>query len=148
MSFLHLYTSSCFKYLAILIFVFPLAACSVSQPDALIGDNRVSGSESVSDRSDRESTSDDNAKKVLKVSWSAPLKREDESALNLVEIAEYRVYYGVRTGHYDNIIIVGGNSTFEAEDSNVAKGTYYVAVTAVDSDGLESGFSQEIIVTI
>jgi len=135
MSFLRFYVSPCFKYLSVLIFAFSLASCSVSQPDP-VDKNSVSGSSSTT------------GKKALKVSWNAPLKREDDSTLDLIEIAEYRVYYGNKTGDYDNVIVVDGNSTFEAEDPSVPKGTYYVAVTAIDSDGLESGYSQEIVVTI
>ena len=138
MSFLRFYISLCFKYFLTLTFVFSLAACSVSQPEAELNNSELtSGIEQG-----------DSSQKALKVSWSAPLKREDDSTLNLIEIAEYRVYYGVKTGNYNNVIVVDGNSTFEAEDSNVIEGTYYVAVTVVDSDGLESGYSQEIIVTI
>ena len=143
MSFLRFYISLCFKYLLTLTFIFSLAACSVSQPEAKLSDNPVSDTGSASS-----TELGDSSQKALKVSWNAPLKREDNSTLNLIEIAEYRVYYGIKTGNYDNIIVVDGNSTFEAKDSNVAKGTYYVAVTAVDSDGLESGYSQEIMVTI
>ncbi len=82
------------------------------------------------------------------MSWKAPLKREDNSNLDLIEIAEYRVYYGDKSRSYGNVIVVEGNSTFEVKDSSVPKGTYYVAVTAVDSDGRESGYSQELIVTL
>lgn len=139
MSFLRFYIPSCFKYLSALIFAVSLVSCSASQPDP-IDNNLLSGSGSTSNKAP--------GNKAFKVSWSAPLKREDETALNLVEIAEYRVYYGVRAGDYDSVIVVDGNSTFEAEDSNVSKGTYYVAVTAIDSDGLESGYSEEIVVTL
>lgn len=137
MSFLRFYAFSCFKYLSVLIFAFSLASCSVSQPSPVDG-NAISGSGSISGGSG----------KALKVSWNAPLEREDDTDLSLSDIAEYRVYYGNETGNYDNVIIVDGNSTFEAEDSDVSKGTYYVVVTAIDSDGLESGYSQEIVVTV
>jgi hypothetical protein len=136
MSFLRFCVSSCFKYLSVLIFAFSLASCSVSQPDPVDG-NAISGSGSTS-----------GGQKALKVSWNAPLKREDETTLDLIDIKEYRVYYGSESGVYDNEIIVPGNSTFEVEDSGVPKGTYYVVVTAVDVDELESGYSQEIVITV
>jgi hypothetical protein len=83
MSFLRFYISLCFKYFLTVTFVFSLAACSVSQPEAEVSDNLgfdtgpTSGTEQG-----------DNSQKALKVSWNAPLKREDDSALNLIEIAE------------------------------------------------------------
>jgi len=89
-----------------------------------------------------------NAKKALKVSWNAPLKREDSSTLDLTEIAEYRVYYGAKTGDYKHVIVVDGSSTLQVEQSGVPVGKYYVAVTAVDRDGRESKYSQEITVII
>ncbi len=90
---------------------------------------------------------DDNAKK-LKVSWNAPLKREDNSTLALAEIAEYRVYYGSSKRDYKHVIVIDGNSTLQVEQSGVPAGKYYIAVTAVDRDGRESGYSQEITVII
>lgn len=147
---------SCFKNFLTLIFIFSLAACSASQPEALLTNGSVSGS-SVSDGTlvsddgyvfvpgDNPSSS---PKKVFKVAWNAPLQREDGSNLALSEIAEYRVYYGSKKGNYKNVIVVDGNSTLETENSGVPRGRYYVAVTTVDSEGRESAYSKEITVTV
>ncbi len=166
---------SCFKTFLTLIFIFSLAACSVSQPEALLTDGLISsssvagssivGDDFISDDSisngstpDDTSAADDayvpgnnpssSPKKAFKVAWNAPLQREDGSNLALAEIAEYRVYYGSKKGNYKNVIVVDGNSTLEAEDSGVPSGRYYVAVTTVDSEGRESAYSKEITVTI
>ena len=162
---------SCFKTFLTLIFIFSLAACSVSQPEALLTDGLVSGSSIAGDDVINGFTPDgsvpDDAlvsgdgyvfvpgnspssspKKAFKVAWNAPLQREDGSNLALAEIAEYRVYYGSKKGNYKNVIVVDGNSTLEAEDSGVPSGRYYVAVTTVDSEGRESAYSKEITVTI
>lgn len=156
-----------------LFFVFSLAACSGSQPQELFtgnilssssvidgdgagdfitedsltaGDNTVTGSTNSSTTST--SSSSRAPKKAFKVAWNAPLQREDGSSLALSEIAEYRVYYGTKKGNYNHVIVVDGNSTLEAKDSSVPAGKYYVAVTTVDSDGRESSYSKEIIVSI
>lgn len=77
----------------------------------------------------------------LVVEWDPTTNRTDESAL--VNLAGYRVYYGVQSGVYDQYIEVGTESsaTLDALADGV---TYYIAVTAVDHLGLESQRSEEI----
>jgi hypothetical protein len=55
----------------------------------------------------------------------------------------YNVYYGTSSGVYTELVSVG-NAT-QATLSNLLVGTtYYIAVTALDNAGLESGYSDEI----
>lgn len=56
-------------------------------------------------------------------------------------VAGYRVYWGTRSRLYDTVIDVG-NQTFVQLPTPTVK-TYY-AVTAYDTDGLESDFSEEV----
>lgn len=59
------------------------------------------------------------------------------------EIASYRVYYGTESGNYTNSVVAGNTTT--ATVSGLSSGvTYYFAITAVDGDGLESDFSNEV----
>ena len=59
------------------------------------------------------------------------------------DLIGYRVYYGTASGEYTNIITTGNVST--ATISGLLYGvTYYFAITAVDIDGDESDFSNEI----
>jgi hypothetical protein len=59
-------------------------------------------------------------------------------------LAGYIVYYGTQSRYYDYDVDVGNHSSVTisglAEDV-----TYYFAVTAYDTQGNESGFSQEIV---
>ena len=58
-------------------------------------------------------------------------------------IANYNVYYGVASATYSNVVAAGTNTTvpiFNLVDST----TYYFAVTAVDTSGLESDYSTEV----
>lgn len=81
------------------------------------------------------------------LTWSAPTQREDTTPISTSEIDTYKVYYGTTSGFYKNQIdiskIVG--QTAQLEEFNA--GTYYFAITTVDTDGRESKYSQEYTVT-
>jgi hypothetical protein len=59
-------------------------------------------------------------------------------------IAGYFIYYGGATGSYTNLVDVG-LATNGVVSNLVAGTTYYFAVTAHDSSGLESDFSNEAV---
>ncbi|MCP5002480.1 MAG: hypothetical protein GY941_00785, partial [Planctomycetes bacterium] len=61
-------------------------------------------------------------------------------------LAGYKVHYGVSSGNYDTIVDVGSLSLFTLPD--LAVGTpYFFAVTAYDTGGNESAFSNETTYT-
>src|SRR5664280_2845826 len=54
----------------------------------------------------------------------------------------YKIYWGVATGTYTNSGSAGTNLTFAV--TNLARGsTYYFAATALDTNNLESDYSNE-----
>ena len=58
-------------------------------------------------------------------------------------VASYRVHYGVASGVYTNSVSAGGATTVTV--SNLLEGVrFYFAATAVDTNGLESDFSNEV----
>ena len=60
------------------------------------------------------------------------------------DLAGYIMYYGVASRTYTNAIDVGNVTT--GAISNLVDGTmYYFAVTAYNTSGLESDFSNEVI---
>ena len=60
------------------------------------------------------------------------------------DLAGYRIYYGTSSRSYGPYIPVGKNTT-SYTINNLADGqTYYFALTAVDTSGNESGYSQEV----
>ena len=61
-------------------------------------------------------------------------------------IAGYRLYEGAASGSYTNVIATG-KATTATVSSLVSGTTYYFAVTAFDTIGLESAFSSEISYT-
>ena len=76
----------------------------------------------------------------LMLSWAAPTTNEDGSPLS--DLAGYKLYYGTQPGQYSNVVNVGDFTS--AEIGELAAGTWYLAVTAYDIYGNESGFSNEI----
>ena len=76
----------------------------------------------------------------LMLSWNAPTTNEDGSILT--DLAGFKLYYGTRSGQYSQVINVGDYTT--AEIGDLGSGTYYLAITAYDTYGNESSFSNEI----
>lgn len=123
----HVYDFSRFKCLLALALIFSLVSCSG-------GDGGVSG--------------DATPVNMLGLNWTAPFEREDVTALSPAEIAGYRIYYGTGSGDYTNQIDVDDGSAVQAQVMDISAGTYYVVVTAVDTDGRESSYSSEVVVTV
>ncbi len=95
--------------------------------------------------------SDDNAEPVTftrDISWVAPSLREDNSTpIALSEIDGYRVYYGTAAGDYQMQIDINDGSITGYTMNLETQHTYYVVMTTLDTDGRESLFSDEIIIT-
>ncbi|MBZ5499715.1 MAG: fibronectin type III domain-containing protein [Acidobacteriia bacterium] len=62
------------------------------------------------------------------------------------DLAGYKVYYGTSPRTYGAPISLGKQTTFTV--TGLSLGTYYFAVTAYNTAGLESGFSNEVSTTI
>ena len=76
----------------------------------------------------------------LTLVWQAPTENVDGSAIS--GLSAYRIHYGVDRGEYDAVIEIPGTSIDYTFDLPV--GDYYLAMTAVDMEGDESGFSNEV----
>ena len=64
------------------------------------------------------------------------------------DLAGYRIYYGTSSRSYGPYISVGKNTTSYTLNNLTEGQTYYFAVTAVDTSGNESAYSQEVSKTI
>jgi hypothetical protein len=74
--------------------------------------------------------------------WSAPAFNVDGTPLK--DLSGFKIYYGTASRLYDGSIDVGNVST--ARVSNLTDGlTYYFAITAYDTSGNESGYSNEVV---
>lgn len=63
------------------------------------------------------------------------------------EVAGYKLYYGRASRSYANIVSVG-NTNFVTVTNLAPAATYYFAVVAVTTNGLESDFSAEVSSTM
>jgi len=62
------------------------------------------------------------------------------------DLAGYKLYIGTASRTYGPPILLGKVTTYTV--TNLAPGTYYFAVTAYNTAGLESGFSNEVSAVI
>jgi predicted phage tail protein len=61
-------------------------------------------------------------------------------------LAGYNLYYGTSSSNYDVKIPAGTQSTYTV--TGLAAGTYYFAVTAYYTSGIETDFSNEVTTTV
>ncbi len=79
------------------------------------------------------------------LSWTPPTERVDGTPIGT--ISSYRIYYGRDPANLDQSVNVSGGVTTYFID-NLTQGTWYFAVTATCSDGLESARSAMVSKTI
>jgi hypothetical protein len=80
------------------------------------------------------------------VTWAAPQTNADGSALS--DLAGFRVYYGNSPGRYAQSVYINNPKARGHTLSNLAPGTWYIVVKAVDTSGNESAPSPEVSKTI
>jgi hypothetical protein len=73
--------------------------------------------------------------------WQAPTQNVDGSPIT--DLAGYVVYWGTQSRSYTGSHTIKSPSVTKWR-ANVAPGTYYFALTAVDGEGNESGYSNEV----
>lgn len=79
------------------------------------------------------------------LSWTAPTQNVDGSALT--NLAGYKVYWGNAPRAYASSASVSGAGT-TTFTTNLTPGTWYFAVTAIDSTGAESEKTNEVSKTV
>lgn len=83
---------------------------------------------------------------VATVAWTAPTVRSDGTALT--NLSGYRIYYGIGPNSFDNVIDISTVGVTNYIVENLSQGTWYFAVSALDSFGAESGLSSPATKTI
>ena len=73
------------------------------------------------------------------LSWTAPAYNEDGSPIT--GLAGYHVYYGTDPAKFGSTVDVVGAASTAYTVTNLPAGTYYFAVAAYDSNGVESAMS-------
>jgi len=77
---------------------------------------------------------------IITLSWTAPITNTD--GLPLTNLAGFKIYYGSGSGQYTSVVNVGNVTSYVL---NLSQGTYYFAVTAYNTSGNESVYSNEVL---
>lgn len=80
------------------------------------------------------------------VHWQAPTRNVDGSAL--VDLVGYKFYWGTTSRNYEGSARVNSPSWTQYNPHHLAPGRYFIAVTAIDAQGHESGYSNEIRIDV
>ncbi len=82
------------------------------------------------------------------LSWSAPFQYNDGGTIAPGDIVGYKIYYRTESGTYSSASssLVLASATTVTVNSMISNGTgtYYFVVTAIDKNGNESDFSNEV----
>ena len=78
------------------------------------------------------------------ISWTAPLARVDGTSASMNEIGSYNIYYGTSLTALTKVARVPDAYTFTYSFGSLAVNTYYFVVTAIDSKGVESAYSNVV----
>ena len=73
------------------------------------------------------------------ISWTAPTQNTDGSALT--DLAAYKIYYGVNKDDYTNQVRINNPGITTYVVDNLTPATYFFVSTSINSNGVESEFS-------
>jgi len=77
------------------------------------------------------------------LSWAAPTAHTDGSPL--IDLTGYKIFYGRMPGVYDYQIDINSPGILTYVVENLVSGDWYFALTAYDSEGVESDRSNEVL---
>jgi hypothetical protein len=80
------------------------------------------------------------------LSWQPPAERLDGSPL--LNLAGYRILYGQESGRYSHIVEIDSAGITRYFIDDLGEGTWYFAIVAIDTEGLESPPSAEVSKTV
>lgn len=88
---------------------------------------------------------DDNPSRYLV--WDPPTTNADGTT-PLTDLAGYKVYFGTESHSYTSNVNVGNTTTVAINSLGITSGTWCFAVTAYDTSGNESDYSNEVCADI
>ena len=84
----------------------------------------------------------------IRLSWTAPLEREDNQPISLSEIAGYKIYYGTVENTFSHSVDITDGAANGHTLENLSSGIYYLTLTTYDTAGRESKPSGEIKIIV
>ncbi len=82
------------------------------------------------------------------LTWDKPTQYEDGTTLPVEELTHYRIYYGTDSSSWDNMIEIDAqvySTSYPIEENSIileSNTNYYLAMTAVNNQGIESQLSE------
>ena len=83
---------------------------------------------------------------AVTINWMPPTENTDGSTLT--NLSGYNIHYGTSSGNYTQTIAVSNPGVATYVVDNLAPGTYYFTVAAVNASGTESPLSAEVKATV
>ena len=80
------------------------------------------------------------------INWTPPT--ENTNGTPLTNLAGYNIHYGTASGNYTQTISISNPGIATYVVQNLAPGTYYFVVAAVNSAGTESALSSQVTATV
>ncbi|MDB6009814.1 MAG: sericin-like [Gammaproteobacteria bacterium] len=82
----------------------------------------------------------------LTLGWVAPTQNSNGSPIT--DLAGYKIHYGTTSANYTKVVAVSNPSLSRYVLDSLESGTYFFAITAYNSKGIESTLSGEISATM
>ncbi len=82
----------------------------------------------------------------MTLTWQPPTENTDGSALT--NLAGYYIDYGTETQNYTTTVQIANPGITTYVIDNLSPGTYYFAITAYNSTGEDSGYSNQVSTTV
>jgi len=82
----------------------------------------------------------------MTLSWTPPTQNSDGSVLT--DLAGYNIYFGSSQGNYPNRVGIDNQSISTYVIENLLPDTYYVVATSLNSQGVESTYSNVAVKTV
>jgi hypothetical protein len=79
---------------------------------------------------------------AVTLAWDAPT--ENSNGTPITGLAGYKIHYGTASQAYTQVVAVSNPSLSRYVLDSLPSGTYYFAITAYNSQGMESALSGEI----
>lgn len=80
--------------------------------------------------------------KAVTLNWTPPTQNNDGSYLN--NLAGYRIYYGIAEGQYSEEVQINNAGLSSYTIDGLLSYTYYFVATSVNSEGVESAYSNVV----
>jgi hypothetical protein len=125
------------RILAIITLASMLSACNNGLDSSSSGTTSTHTTQTTTTSSD-----------IVNLNWKAPTTRSDGSYLPTSELAGYRVYMGTSSDNLTELVDLNDDTITNYTINDLSTGNYYFAVSAYDINGLESGYSQVILIQV